>query len=181
MAPRDNDTVLMEDVSIIFRNFAGREGKFNREGDRNFGVLLPDTVAEAMLADGWNVKYLKPREDAEEDELPKPWIQAKVKFPKPDSRARPPKVMMVTSRGLTNLDENNIQILDWVDIVKVDLIVRPYAWEMNGGSGITAYVKSIYVTIEEDELDLKYNSLPIQSTGAPEPIFDEVDEAAELT
>lgn len=38
--PQDN-TILLEDVRIIFRNFAGREGMYNREGDRNFAVLLP--------------------------------------------------------------------------------------------------------------------------------------------
>jgi hypothetical protein len=60
--PAEN-TVLMEGVRIIFRNFAGKEGQYNREGDRNFGVILPDDVAQQMLADGWNVKYLKPREE----------------------------------------------------------------------------------------------------------------------
>jgi hypothetical protein len=33
--------VLMEGVRIIFRNFAGKEGQYNKEGDRNFGVILP--------------------------------------------------------------------------------------------------------------------------------------------
>ena len=32
--PQDN-TVLMEGVRIIFRNFTGKEGKFNKPGDRN--------------------------------------------------------------------------------------------------------------------------------------------------
>ena len=64
---RDN-TVLMESVRIIFRNFSGKEGQYNREGDRNFAVLLDDAVAERMAADGWNVKWLKPREDSEDDE-----------------------------------------------------------------------------------------------------------------
>src|SRR3954465_11535199 len=41
-------------------------GPVYREGDRNFAVLLDDEVAAAMNEDGWNVKWLKPREDAEE-------------------------------------------------------------------------------------------------------------------
>ena len=38
--PANDNTVLMEGVRIIFRNFAGKEGQYNREGDRNFAVLL---------------------------------------------------------------------------------------------------------------------------------------------
>jgi len=33
LAPEN--TVLMEGVRIIFRNFAGKEGQYNREGDRD--------------------------------------------------------------------------------------------------------------------------------------------------
>lgn len=64
----NNDSVVMEGVRIIFRNFAGKEGMYNREGDRNFGVLLDDDVAEAMAKDGWNVKWLKARDEDEEEQ-----------------------------------------------------------------------------------------------------------------
>jgi hypothetical protein len=79
--PAEN-TVLMEGVRIIFRNFAGKEGQYNREGDRNFGVILPDDVAQQMLEDGWNVKYLKPREDDDAEEGETPWLSVSVNFDK---------------------------------------------------------------------------------------------------
>jgi len=60
-------TFMVEDAPIIFRNFAGKEGQFNREGDRNFSVILPKEIAEQMLADGWNVRYLEAREEGDED------------------------------------------------------------------------------------------------------------------
>jgi hypothetical protein len=155
--PADN-TVLLEGVRIIFRNFSGKEGQYNREGDRNFGVIIPDAAtAEAMLADGWNVKYLKPREDDEEGEET-PWLQVSVNFDK----GRPPKIMMVTSRGRTALDAQSVEMLDWADITNVDLIVRPYTWEVSGRTGIKAYLQSMYVTIEEDELERKYAEMDTQ-------------------
>lgn len=158
MPPSDN-TVLMEGVRIIFRNFAGKEGQYNREGDRNFGVILPPDVAEAMLADGWNVKYLKPREEEEvEDAEETPWLSVSVNFDK----GKPPKVVLVTERGRTNLDANTVEMLDWADITNVDLIVRPYQWEVSGRTGIKAYLQSMYVTIEEDALERKYAELDQQ-------------------
>jgi len=155
--PPDN-TVLMEGVRIIFRNFAGKEGQYNREGDRNFGVILPPDVAEAMLADGWNVKYLKPREEEDEEETETPWLSVSVNFEK----GKPPKVMLVTERGRTALDANTIEMLDWADITNVDLIVRPYQWEVSGRTGIKAYLQSMYVTIEEDALERKYAEMDQQ-------------------
>lgn len=156
--PKNDNTVLMEDVRIIFRNFEGKEGKFNREGDRNFSVLLDSDVAEAMTKDGWNIKWLKPRED-DEEQLAQAYLPVSVGY-----RYTPPLIVMVTSRGRTHLGEDEVEILDWADIRKVDLIVRPYEWVVNGATGIKAYVKSLYVTIEEDELELKYSDLDMVPT-----------------
>ena len=151
-ANKDN-TVLMEGVRIIFRNFAGKEGQYNREGDRNFAVLLDDTVATAMAEDNWNIKWLKPRSE-EEGDTPQAYLPISVNF-----KGRPPRIVMITSRGRTNIDESQVETLDWVDIINVDLIVRPYEWTVNGKSGVKAYLQSIYVTIEEDPLELKYNEI----------------------
>ena len=155
--PAESNTVLMEGVRIIFRNFAGKEGQYNREGDRNFGVILPDDIAQQMLEDGWNVKYLKPRED-DEEEAETPWLQVSVNFDK----GKPPKIMLVTNRGRTALNENTVDMLDWADITNVDMIVRPYSWEVSGRSGIKAYLQTMYVTIEEDALEQKYAELDSQ-------------------
>lgn len=150
MPPQDN-TVLMEGVRIIFRNFSGKEGQYNREGDRNFAVLLDEATAEAMAADGWNVKVLKPREEDEENAPPQPYLPVSVNF-----KGRPPRIVQITSRGRTHLDESTVEMLDWADIINVDLIVRPYEWTVNGKSGIKAYLQALYVTIQEDPLEIKY-------------------------
>lgn len=152
MAEKDT-TVLMEGVRIIFRNFAGKEGQYNREGDRNFAVLIDSETAEKMLEDGWNVKTLKPREDDEEPEE-QAYLSVAVNF-----KGRPPRVVMVTSRGRNNLGEDEVELLDWADILNVDLIVRPYEWTVNGKTGVKAYLQSLFVTIREDALELKYADL----------------------
>lgn len=144
----DNGTVVMEGVRIIFRNFSGKEGQYNREGDRNFAVLLDDDIADVMAKDGWNVKTLKAREEEDSDQA---YLQVTVSY-----KNRPPNITMITSRGRTRLGEDEVDLLDWADIINVDLIVRPYEWTVSGKSGIKAYLSSMFVTIQEDELELKY-------------------------
>ena len=145
---RDEKTVLIEGAQLVFRNFTGIEGQFNREGDRNFCVLLEPDVAEQMAKDGWNVKSLRARDEGDADQ---PYIQVSVGY-----KGRPPHVVMITSRGRVDLGEREVGVLDDVDIANVDLIFRAYEWTVNGKSGLKAYLKSLFVTIEEDELDLKY-------------------------
>lgn len=144
----DTKTFMVEDARIIFRNFQGKEGQYNREGDRNFAVILDHDVAAQMLKDGWNVKYLQAREEGEEDT---PYIQVTVNF-----NNRPPRVVMISSTARTNLTEESVEILDWVDIAQADLIARAYEWNVNGKTGIKAYLQSLFVTIEEDALERKY-------------------------
>lgn len=141
-------TFMVEDARIIFRNFAGKEGQYNREGDRNFAVVLPDDVAHQMLADGWNVRYLDAREEGDD---PTAYISVAVNFSN-----RPPRVILLTSTTRTQLDENSVAVLDWSDIKTADLIARGYEWSVNGKTGIKAYLQSLFVTIEEDALERKY-------------------------
>lgn len=150
MANNDGTLVIMN-ARLVFRNFAGKEGMYNREGDRSFCILLDDQLATSMMDDGWNIKTLKPRED---DLTVQPYVQVSVGY-----KGRPPKVVLITSKGRTTLTEDEVEILDWVDIGNVDLIVRPYNWVVNGKSGVKAYLKSIFLTVEETQLDLKYAHL----------------------
>ena len=144
----DAKTFMIEDARIIFRNFEGKEGQYNRKGDRNFAVVLDQDTADMLSADGWNVKMLASRE---EDEPDTPYIQVSVNF-----QNRPPRVVMVSSAGRTNLGESEVEVLDWCDFKTVDLICRGYEWEVNGKSGVKAYLKTMFATLEEDDLERKY-------------------------
>jgi hypothetical protein len=110
-----------------------------------------------MERDGWNIKYLKPREEGDE---PQAWLKVKVNF-----NGRPPKVVLITEDGegrksKTNLTEDTVSILDWAPIESVDLIVNPYEWTVSGNTGVSAYLQSIFVTMEQDDLEKKYANVP---------------------
>jgi hypothetical protein len=148
--------VTMQGVKIVLKNFSGVAKQYNAKGMRNFLVLLDEETAQAMKADGWNVKYLKPRE---EGEAPSPFLKVNVNF----ENEPIPKVVLVTSRGQTVLDQDTVGMLDGAYLTNVDLSVTPYQFDEN--SLISAYLRKGYFTMEEDELDLKYGA--VSDASAP--------------
>lgn len=140
-APRG--IVQIDEARIVYRNFRGEGSKFNREGDRNFAVVIPNQdIADELIEAGWHVKIKPPRD---EDDTPFMYLPVKVKFSE-----RGPHIYLVTGRAQNKLDEDSVSIIDDIDIVSVDLDIRPYDWEINGKSGRTAYLQSMRVTQDTD-------------------------------
>jgi hypothetical protein len=55
------------------------------------------------------------------------------------------------------LDEESIDCLDNIDIMSVDLDIRPYDWEVQGKAGRTAYLQAIHVIQEVDRFADRFN------------------------
>lgn len=149
-APRG--ILQIDDAIIIWRNFRGAPGPYNREGDRNFALLIEDEeIATALQEEGWGVKIKDARD---EGEAPFMYLPVKIKF-----NERGPQVYLKSGNRMTQLDEASVGMLDEIDILGVDMDIRPYDWEMNGQSGRTAYLQSIHVTQKIDRFAARYEGM----------------------
>lgn len=145
-----NGLLQIDDCRIIYRNFSGEPGKYNREGDRNFSLVIDtEEMAEALIKEGWNVKIKPPRE---EDEKPFMTLKVNVKF-----NDRGPNIYLVTGKARVRLTEDTVRRLDNIDIARVDMDIAPHDWEMpDGRTGRSAYLRSMKVTHNPDRFEEEF-------------------------
>lgn len=152
-APKN--VLQIDDARIIFRNFRGEGGKYNKEGDCNFALIIPDEeMAEALQNDtnqygaGWNVKIKPPREEGDEPFI---YLPVKVKF-----NNRGPVIYLQSGRNRVKLDEESVAMLDEIDIRRVDMDIRPYDDEISGKPFRAAYLQSMCVTQNIDRFASRF-------------------------
>lgn len=146
-APRN--ILQIDDARIIYRNFAGRGDKYNREGDRNFALLITEEAdAKELIERGWNVKVKPPKEDGDTQFM---YLPVKVKF-----NDRGPSAYLYSGQSKNQLNENTIGMIDDMDILSVNLDIRPYDWEVSGKTGRTAYLQGIEVIQNVDRFTARY-------------------------
>ena len=145
------ENIKIENARIVFRNLSGKPDKFNPQGGkRSFSVVIEDPeFANELKREGWNIKQFNPSPDS--DEEPAHFISVKISY-----NNIPPHIYLCTSKNKTLLNEDTVGQLDYAEISNVDIVITPYQYEMSGRTGISAYVKTMYVTVVEDEFASKY-------------------------
>lgn len=145
--------LTLEHARIIYRNFAGKAKTYNAAGLRNFHVVLDPEDAKRLQADGWNIKWPKPRDDGEERN---PTLKVAVRFDN-----FPPHVVMMTKKNRVELDEESIGQLDTAQIEDVALRITGSYYKMdNGQEGFKAYLSQLFVILSENDLMAKYSAYP---------------------
>lgn len=143
------EAITIRNAKIIYRNFSGRQNQYNPEGHRNFSVVIEDEdFAMSLLNEGWNVKPLRKLSDDSPQHYQLPVAVVYGKYP--------PTIRIITQSGGEVLDEETVNMLDWTDIIDCDMIIRPREYDIRGGHGVKAYVRSMNVRIHEDELASDY-------------------------
>lgn len=140
------NNITINNASIIFRNFAGRAGRYNAEGVRSFSVIIDDPDFAAQLkSDGWNVKGGGTDADGNERN---PYLPVAVSFD-----PYPPRIKMIQDGGgEVWIDSSNAFMLDDAEIKYCDMVIRPYNWKHDDGSegGVKAYLKDLKVVANRD-------------------------------
>lgn len=176
--------LVIENAELIHKNFQGKETDFNREGNRNFGVVIEDGhMAKQMAMDGWNIKAKIKKEvgnfgsvhllswgDGEvelsainrdtgisESSILFPfedvifWLTVDANFGK-----YPPECFLVSGRNKIPMGPDEVHKFDSARILNADVEISPSRWEVNGKSGIKAYLNRIFIEVVPNRLDEKY-------------------------
>lgn len=134
----ENGIAMVDDARIIWRNFSGRATQYNREGDRNYALIIPNQeTADEFIKRGWNVKIKPPRE---EGEAPFMFINVNVKY----GGRRDPEVYLYAGANRTELNEHTVKLLDDVEIERCNMDLRPHDWS-GTGEKCSAYMQAIEV------------------------------------
>lgn len=142
---RNNPSDLMiEDAKILFTNFAGSPTRYNSEGGkREFSVALPLNLVEDLEKDGWNVKYRKNADGEFDPERPYLGVKVSYKF-------RAPAIWLITSGRKQLMTEDTVGTLDNITIKTADVVIHPSVYDVRGQQGISAYVKELYVVMDDE-------------------------------
>lgn len=140
---------IEERPRILWRDFTGEKNQFN--DDRSFTIILEDPLYNALLEDGWPVRVTVPKRD---DQYPLNVLTVKVGF------KVPPKIIVIQGDRKMRIDESNIEMLNYAHIIDAKMVIRPREWEVGGKSGVKAYLKEMWVTVQEDEFEEMYRDIP---------------------
>lgn len=144
----------IDNAHIIYRNFEGRGGKYNRPGERNFAVVIPTTdLADLLTDEGWNIK-VKPNKRDDQD-VPFMYLPVKVSV-----NERGPAIYVACNGHQDRIPPSDFPMLDRIDIVEANMDIRPYDWEVDGRHGRTAYLQSMQVVQRVDRFNT--NEPPIR-------------------
>jgi hypothetical protein len=143
----DNGRPFYEIVGhkMIWRNFEGKLGRFNAEGQKNFNIVLDKEGAEFLMDEGFKVKFKEPKIEGEEGIYT---LKINVNF----GGYKAPEIWMKNNHGNTQLNKDDVKILDWADIVEYFLVFNPNIKP----DSMTAYLDKLLCTVQESEYESQF-------------------------
>lgn len=154
----DGQRVWINDLEIpdaqvkwAWSHFAGEKATFNDAGDHNFIVILPEEDALKLLEipDGWAIKRHDPREEGDPPEYT---LKAHISY-----RFEQPDVYIIKGNRRFKATEEDLSDIKRSTCERIDVILGPSRWRRpTGETGVTAYVKEMYVVIRESRFAAEY-------------------------
>ena len=156
---REVKELIFEDAEVLYPNFRGLQTQYNREGDRNFNVVIHTSEydPEVLQEEGWNVKVKTPKVNEGDSYY---FLPVAVGFHPEGSGLEflNPKVHLIIGERMIDLVGDEIGQLDTIDAKCIDIVVsagKPYD-KRDGTKGIKAWLKEIYVVTEPNRFRDKY-------------------------
>lgn len=170
-------------TALMFPNFEGREVRdkntgriYNKEGDQNFCVAIPDVLADDLIDEGWHVKVY---EDGDGN-ITK-YIKVKINW-HPTKPEHIPDMNTITSRKTgervsTKLDEETSKLISISTLKDIDISIRRSAYRDDDGNWKpTARLAGSWATLHQSYLADKWNDLQTMSSVQVEEAGEEVNE-----
>lgn len=134
--------IVLENTNFIFEtNLSGdpARDRFHSLG-RKCNIIIPNPeMAQAMIADGFNVKATNPRPDEDPSTfVPTFFVSTNTNY----ECKYPPRIFLVAGDNPPALmSPETVGIIDTIRVANVDAVLNVRAWE----KGKTLYVNTMYV------------------------------------
>lgn len=151
----------VENAVILFNNFSGAPTDLNPNGGkRTFNMCVPKNWADALRADGWNIKTKVLEEGTE---------LYHTEIVVNENCAFPPHLYMVTEymgkKSLTLLPPEQYKKLDQDDIITVDVEIHPYEHGRGAAGSKKGYLKNLWATLQSvNDFGGKYSGYELSGT-----------------
>lgn len=149
------DKKWIEDLEIenaqikwAFSHFDGREDTFNAEGDHNFTIILPEEEALRLQEEGWNIRRM---EGYEEGDPPEYLLKVKISY-----KFEAPRVYLIKGDRKFRADQRDLADIRRASTKQIDVVITPSRWVVGKETGISAYVKELYATINQSRFSEQY-------------------------
>lgn len=144
------ENVELPDANVKwgFSHFDGRADTFNDEGDHNFTLILPEETALELDRIGWNIKKMDPYEEGDPPEY---LFKIKISY-----KYEAPMIYLIKGERKFRADEKDLRDIKRTTVEQLDVIVTPSRWVNGQRSGISAYVKEMYVKISQSRFAREY-------------------------
>ena len=161
-----NGDLSAENAVICWTNFSGGPTKYNPAGGkRTFNLVLTEEIAEELRMEGWNIRYIEPREEGDD-----PLIITEIVVNM--NSEYPPRIRLFSQFGgkksANYLDADGVGELDKIKYDNVSLIIHPYEHNRSAEHRVKGYLKTMFaVKTPDDDFGGRYAEYESDDSDVP--------------
>lgn len=138
-------------IKWAFSHFDGREDTFNAEGDHNFTIIIPADRVQELKDQGWAIREMPGYEEGDPPEF---LLKVKISYKYED-----PKIFLIKGNRKYRCDKRDLADITRATTENIDVIVTPSRWVHGANSGVSAYAKELYATVQQSRFAAAYQDM----------------------